>query len=90
MSLQDALREAIDANASAKKFVKNILGIMLGDEKAEARFPVLEQLIDNCELLGSPTIIGKAFLSMSDEEFNALKELSLKEQLCSVLKSNSN
>lgn len=91
MSIIKQIHDTVEKNVDAQKsFVKTILCMMLGEERGLKRYPVLEKLIDNTEIRGAPTLIGKAILDMADEEFDVFQQLSVDAQLQSIIKPDSN
>ncbi len=93
MKLQDVreLKTALMQKEEASKVIAKImLRVLLGEEKTEQRFPTLAKLIDNSQAEGASTIIGKAILDMTDEDFQVFEQLSLEAQLQSILKSSCN
>lgn len=91
MSVIRQIHDTVEKNVDAQKdFVKKMLCMMLGEERGLKRYPVLEKLMDNTEVLGTPTLIGKAILDMPDEEFQTFQQLSTEAQLMLCIKPDSN
>ena len=87
MSIIRQLHEKVDEQ---KSFVKTMLCMMLGEKRGLQRFPVLENLMNNVEVQGAPTLIGKAILDMTDEEFQTFEQLPIKAQFQSIISPDSN
>lgn len=91
MSIIRQLHDTVEKNVDAQKsFVKTMLCMMLGEERGLKRYPVLEKLMDNTEVRGAPTLVGKAILDMTDEEFQTFQQLSTESQLQSIIKPDNN